>query len=84
VARIAVLQIRVARTHQQASLHAGLTRLERLTAEVILLICETFLWSLNTRVVGCIVVLLAEGEVGAQAVSWFTRNFDQTVAKFHQ
>lgn len=30
------------------------------------------------------VTLFAEGEAGAQTVSWLTRNLDQTVVKLHQ
>jgi transposase-like protein len=52
VTRVGTLRVRVARTRQRAFLPAGLARLERRAAEVLLLIREAFLRGLSTRVVG--------------------------------
>ncbi len=84
VTRLGTLQVRVARTRQQAFLPAGLRRLERRAAEVLLLIREAFLRGLSTRAVGRVVALLTEESVSAQTVSRLTRELDQAVAQFHQ
>ena len=69
---------------QQAFLPAGLARLERRAAEVLLLIREAFLRGLSTRVVGRVVALVTEEPVSAQTVSRVTRDLDQAVTQFHQ
>lgn len=84
VTRLGTLQIRVARTRQQAFLPAGLARLERRAPEILLLIREAFLRGLSTRAVGRVVGLLTEEAVSAQTVSQLTRDLDHTVAQFHQ
>jgi transposase-like protein len=84
VTRLGTLQIRVARTRQQAFLPTGLARLERRAPEVLLLIREAFLRGLSTRAVGRVVGLLTEEAVSAQTVSQLTRDLDQAVAQFHQ
>lgn len=76
--------MRVARTRQRAFLPAGLARLERRAAEVLLLIREAFLRGLSTRAVGRVVALITEEPVSAQTVSRLTRDLDQIVAQFHQ
>lgn len=82
--RLGTLQIRVARTRQQAFLPAGLARLERRAPEVLRLIREAFLRGLSTRAVGRVVGLLTEAAVSAQTVSRLTRDLDQAVPQFHQ
>jgi putative transposase len=84
VTRLGTLRVRVARTRQQAFLPAGLRRLERRAAEVVLLIREAFLRGLSTRAVGQVVALLTEEPVSAQTVSRLTRQLDQAVTQFHQ
>ena len=84
VTRLGTLRVRVARTRQRAFLPAGLVRLERRAAEVLLLIREAFLRGLSTRAVGRVVALITEEPVSAQTVSRLTRDLDQAVAQFHQ
>jgi transposase-like protein len=84
VTRLGTVRVRVARTRQQAFLPAGLARLERRAAEVLLLIREAFLRGLSTRAVGRVVALITEETVSAQTVSRLTRDLDQAVAQFHQ
>lgn len=84
VTRLGTLRVRVARTRQRAFLPAGLVRLERRAAEVLLLIREAFLRGLSTRAVGRVIALMTEEPVSAQTVSRLTRNLDQAVAQFHQ
>jgi putative transposase len=84
VTRLGTLRVRVARTRQRAFLPAGLVRLERRAAEVLLLIREAFLRGLSTRAVGRVIALITEEPVSAQTVSRLTRNLDQAVAQFHQ
>ena len=84
VTRLGTLRVRVARTRQRAFLPAGLVRLERRAAEVLLLIREAFLRGLSTRAVGRVVALVTEESVSAQTVSRLTRDLDQAVAQFHQ
>lgn len=84
VTRLGTLRVRVARTRQRAFLPAGLPRLERRAAEVLLLIREAFLRGLSTRAVGRVVALVTEEPVSAQTVSRLTRDLDQAVAQFHQ
>lgn len=84
VTRLGTLQIRVARTRQQAFLPPGLARLERRAPEILLLIREAFLRGLSTRAVGRVVGLLTEEAVSAQTVSQLTRDLDQAVALFHR
>ena len=84
VTRLGTLRVRVARTRQRAFLPAGLMRLERRAAEVLLLIREAFLRGLSTRTVGRVVALVTEEPVSAQTVSRLTRDLDQAVAQFHQ
>jgi len=84
VTRLGTLQVRVARTRQQAFLPTGLAWLERRAPEVLLLIREAFLRGLSTRAVGRVVALLTEEPVSAQTVSRLTRDLDQAVAQFHQ
>jgi len=74
VTRRGTLQIRVARTRQQAFLPAGLARWERRAPEILLLIREAFLRGLSTRAVGRGVALLTEEAVSAQTVSRLTRD----------
>jgi len=83
VTRLGTLRVRVARTRQQAFLPAGLGRLQRQAAEVLLLIREAFLRGLSTRAVGRVVALVSEEAVSAQTVSRLTRDLDQAVAQFH-
>jgi transposase-like protein len=83
VTRLGTLRVRVARTRQRAFLPAGLRRLERRAAEVLVLIREAFLRGLSTRAVGRVVALLTEEAVSAQTVSRLTRDLDQAVAQFH-
>jgi transposase-like protein len=66
VTRLGTLRGRVARTRPQAFLPAGLRRLERRAAEVVLVIREAFLRGLSTRAVGQVVALLTEEPVRAQ------------------
>lgn len=75
--------MRVARTRQQAFLPAGLARLERRVAAVLLVIREAFLRGLSTRAVGRVVALITEEPVSPQTVSRVTRDLDQAVAQFH-
>jgi putative transposase len=82
--RLGTLRVRVARTRQRAFLPAGLARLERRAAEVLLLIREAFLRGLSTRTVGRVVAVITEEMVSAQTVSRLTRDLDQAVAQFHQ
>jgi putative transposase len=84
VTRLGTLRVRVARTRQRAFLPAGLVRLERRAAEVLLLIREAFLRGLSTRAVGRVVALLTEEPVSAATVSRLTRDLDQAVVQFHQ
>jgi putative transposase len=84
VTRLGTLRVRVARTRQRAFLPAGLVRLERRAAEVLLLIREAFLRGLSTRTVGRVVALITEELISAQTVSRVTRELDQAVAQFHQ
>jgi putative transposase len=84
VTRLGTLRVRVARTRQRAFLPAGLRRLERRAAEVLLLIREAFLRGLSTRAVGRVVALMTEEPVSAATVSRLTRDLDQAVAQFHQ
>lgn len=84
VTRLGTLRVRVARTRHRAFLPAGVARLERRAAEVLLLIREAFLRGLSTRAVGRVVALLTEDPVSAQTVSRVTRELDQAVAQFHQ
>ena len=84
VTRLGTLRVRVARTRQRAFLPAGLARMERRAAEVLLLIREAFLRGLSTRAVGRVVALITEEPVSAQTVSRLTRDLDQVVAQFHQ
>jgi len=84
VTRLGTLRVRVARTRQRAFLPAGLGRLERRTAEVLVLIREAFLRGLSTRAVGRVVALITAEPVSAQTVSRLTRDLDQAVAQFHQ
>lgn len=84
VTRLGTLRVRVARTRQRAFLPAGLVRLERRAAEVLLLIREAFLRGLSTRAVGQVIALITDEPVSAQTVSRLTRNLDQAVAQFHQ
>jgi putative transposase len=84
VTRLGTLRVRVARTRQRAFLPAGLVRLERRAAEVLLLIREAFLRGLSTRAVGRVIALITEEPVSAQTVSRVTRELDQAVAQFHQ
>lgn len=84
VTRLGTLRVRVARTRQRAFLPAGLVRLERRAAEVLLLIREAFLRGLSTRAVGRVVALITEEPVSAQTVSRVTRELDQAVAQFHR
>jgi putative transposase len=84
VTRLGTLRVRVARTRQRAFLPAGLVRLERRAAEVLLLIREAFLRGLSTRTVGRVVALVTEEPVSAATVSRVTRDLDQAVAQFHQ
>ena len=84
VTRLGTLRVRVARTRHRAFLPAGLVRLERRAAEVVLLIREAFLRGLSTRVVGRVVALVTEEPISAQTVSRVTRDLDHAVAQFHQ
>ncbi len=84
VTRLGTLRVRVARTRQRAFLPAGLARLERRAAEVLVLIREAFLRGLSTRAVGRVVALITAEPVSAQTVSRLTRDLDQAVAQFHQ
>lgn len=84
VTRLGTLRVRVARTRQRAFLPAGLARLERRAAEVLVLIREAFLRGLSTRAVGRVVALITEEPVSAQTVSRLTRDLDRAVAQFHQ
>lgn len=84
VTRLGTLRVRVARTRQQTFLPAGLRRLDRRAAEVLLLIREAFLRGLSTRAVGRVVALLTEEPVSAQTVSRLTQQLDQAVTQFHQ
>lgn len=84
VTRLGTLRVRVARTRQRAFLPAGLVRLERRAAEVLLLIREAFLRGLSTRAVGRVVALVTEEPVSAATVSRLTRDLDHAVAQFHQ
>jgi len=84
VTRLGALRVRVARTRQQAFLPAGLARLDRRAAEVLLLIREAFLRGLSTRAVGRVVALLTEEPVSAQTVSRLAQQLNQAVARFHQ
>lgn len=84
VTRLGTLQIRVARTRQQAFLPPGLGRLERRAPEVLLLIREAFLRGVSTRAVGRVVALLTEETVSAQTVSQLTRDLDDAVTQFHR
>jgi transposase-like protein len=84
VTRLGTLRVRVARTRERTFLPAGLVRLERRAAEVMVLIREAFLRGLSTRAVGRVVALLTEEPVSAQTVSRLTRDLDQAVAQFHQ
>ena len=84
VTRLGTLRVRVARTRQRAFLPAGLVRLERRAAEVLLLIREAFLRGLSTRAVGRVVALITEEAVSAQTVSRLTQDLDRAVAQFHQ
>jgi len=84
VTRLGTLRVRVARTRQRAFLPAGLARLERRAAEVLVLIREAFLRGLSTRAVGRVVALLTAEPVSAQTVSRVTRDLDQAVAQFHR
>ncbi|MEW6282566.1 MAG: IS256 family transposase [Candidatus Eremiobacterota bacterium] len=84
VTRLGTLQVRVARTRQRAFLPAGLSRMQRRAAAVLLLIREAFLRGLSPRHVGRVVALLTEEPVSAQTVSRLTRDLDRTVAQFHQ
>ena len=84
VTRLGTLRVRVARTRQRAFLPAGLARLERRAAEVLVLIREAFLRGLSTWAVGRVVALITEDPVSAQTVSRVTRDLDQAVAQFHQ
>jgi transposase-like protein len=70
------LRVRVARTRQRAFLPAGLGRLERRAAEVLVLIREVFLRGLSTRAVGRVVALITAEPVSAQTVSRVTRDLD--------
>lgn len=83
VTRLGTLRVRVARTRQRAFVPAGLGRLQRRAAEVLLLIREAFLRGLSTRAVGRVVALVTEEAVSAQTVSRLTRDLDQAVAQFH-
>ncbi|MEO8045926.1 MAG: transposase [Nitrospirota bacterium] len=74
VTRLGTVRVPVARTRQRAFLPAGLVRLERRVAEVLLLIREAFLRGLSTRAVGRMVALLTEEAVSAQTVSRLTRD----------
>lgn len=84
VLRLGILQIRVARTRQQAFLPAGLARLDRRAPAVRRLIREAFLRGLSTRAVGRVVAWLTADSVSAQPVSRLTRDLDPAVAPFHQ
>jgi putative transposase len=84
VTRLGTLRVRVARTRQRAFLPAGLARLERRAAEVLVMLREAFLRGLSTRAVGRVVALLTDEPVSAQTVSRLTRDLDQAVAQFHQ
>jgi putative transposase len=84
VTRLGTLRVRVARTRQRAFLPAGLARLERRAAEVLVMLREAFLRGLSTRAVGRVVALLTDESVSAQTVSRLTRDLDQAVAQFHQ
>lgn len=84
VTRLGTVRVPVARTRQRAFLPAGLARLERRAAEVLLLIREAFLRGLSTRAVGRVVALLTEEAVNPQTVSRLTRDLDQAVAQFYQ
>lgn len=74
VTRLGTVRVPVARRRQRAFLPAGLVRLERRVAEVLLLIREAFLRGLSTRAVGRMVALLTEEAVSAQTVSRLTRD----------
>src|SRR5215831_8574685 len=76
VTRLGPLRVRVARTRQRVFLPAGLARLERRAAEVLLLIREAFLRGLSTRAVGRVVALITAEPVSAQTVSRVTRDLD--------
>ena len=76
VTRLGTLRVRVARTRQRAFLPAGLGRLERRAAEVLVLIREVFLRGLSTRAVGRVVALITVEPVSAQTVSRVTRDLD--------
>jgi len=76
VTRLGTLRVRVARTRQRAFLPAGLGRLERRAAEVLVLIREVFLRGLSTRAVGRVVALITAEPVSAQTVSRVTRDLD--------
>jgi putative transposase len=76
--------VHVARTRQRAFLPAGLVRLERRAAEVLLLIREAVLRGVSTRAVGRVVALVTEERGSAQTVSRLTRELDQAVAQVHQ
>ena len=84
VTRLGTLRVRVARARQRAFLPAGLARLERRAAEVLVLIREAFLRGLSPRAVGRVVALITAEPVSAQTVSRLTRDLDQAVAQFHQ
>jgi len=74
VTRLGTVRVPVARTRQRAFLPAGLVRLERRAAEVLLLIRDAFLRGLSTRAVGRVVALLMGEAVSAQTVSRLTRD----------
>ena len=82
VTGLGTVRVRVARTRQRAFLPAGLARLERRVAEVLLLIREAFLRGLSTRAVGRVVALLTEEAVSAQTVSRLTRDLPELLAFF--
>lgn len=84
VPRRGTLRVRGARTRQRAFLPAGLMRLARRAAEVLLLIREALLRGLSTRAVGRVSARITAEPVSAQTVSRLTRNLDQAVAQFHQ
>jgi putative transposase len=84
VTRLGTVRVRVARTRQRAFLPAGLARLERRAAEVLVLIREALLRGLSPRAVGRVVALLTEEPVRAQTGSRLTRELDQAVAPFPQ
>jgi putative transposase len=84
VTRLGTVRVRVARPRHRAFLPAGLVRLERRAAEVLLLLREAFLRGLSTRAVGRVVALVTEEPVSAATVSRVTRDLDHAVAQFHQ